>query len=197
MNIFIRLTVYFCSRVDSLSIDQSTLIRGTPLSIGKFEPMFNIPRYLLQVSPCHDEIPIANRLFLVNSAIILFRFDNIWFNLLSFLTSYVFSPSLRVVIPSSWKDDITSFVRTKNSCLTTDQSKDKRTKISRVEIYHTYRTSAENFDKIFTSVYSFQLNRVWVASSKQKHARKVRSATLHRRVANEFAYSRITEIPDG
>lgn len=77
MNIFIRLTVYFCSRVDSLSIDQSTLIRGTLLSTGKFEPMFNIPRYLLQVSPCHDEIPIANRLFLVNSAIILFRFDNI------------------------------------------------------------------------------------------------------------------------
>lgn len=197
MNIFIRLTVYFCSRVDSLSIDQSTLIRGTLLSTGKFEPMFNIPRYLLQVSPCHDEIPIANRLFLVNSAIILFRFDNIWFNLLSFLTSYVFGLSLRVMTPSSWKDDITSFVRTKNSCLTTDQSKDKRTKISRVEIYHTYRTSAENFDKIFTSVCSFQLNRVWVASSKQKHARKLRSATLHRRVANEFAYDRIVEIPDG
>lgn len=196
MNIFIRLTVYFCSRVDSLSIDQSTLIRGTLLSTGKFEPMFNIPRYLLQVSPCHDEIPIANRLFLVNSAIILLRFDNIWFNLLSFLTSYVFGLSLRVMTPSSWKD-ITSFVRTKNSCLTTDQSKDKRTKISRVEIYHTYRTSAENFDKIFTSVCSFQLNRVWVASSKQKHARKLRSATLHRRVANEFAYGRIVEIPDG
>lgn len=193
MNIFIRLTVYFCSRVDSLSIDQSTLIRGTLLSTGKFEPMFNIPRYLLQVSPCHDEIPIANRLFLVNSAIILFRFDNIWFNLLSFLTSYVFGLSLRVMTPSSWKDDITSFVRTKNSCLMTDQSKDKRTKISRVEIYHTYRTSAE----IFTSVCSFQLNRVWVASSKQKHARKLRSATLHRRVANEFAYGRIVEIPDG
>ena len=108
MNIFIRLTVYFCSRVDSLSIDQSTLVRGIPLTSS----LANSNRQLIFVGTC-CRCPRATMKFLWPidrpSWVIPFPLDdNIYVNVSSnFLTPHKFFESQRL---RRGKTDSESFV---------------------------------------------------------------------------------------